>query len=91
MNKNNKTISSFFLFSIILVLLAAIIIFILHKIGIIGNIITDYESFEGKRYMMKKIYKNDDIADPDEDPDDEGDDPDSKYGADPDSQYNSIQ
>ena len=90
MNQTNKAISSFFLFSIILILLAAIIIFILQKMGIIGNIITDYESFEGKRYMMKKIYKNDDIADPDEDPDDEGDDPDSKYGADPDSQYNSI-
>ena len=90
MNQTNKAISSFFLFSIILILLAAIIIFILQKMGIVGSIITDYESFEGKRYMMKKIYKNDDIADPDEDPDDEGDDPDSQYGADPDSQYNTI-
>jgi hypothetical protein len=90
MNKNNKTITTILLFAIFLILITAIIIQILKYFGIIDNIITDYETFEGKRYLMKKIYKNNDIADPDEDPDDEGDDPDSQYGADPDSQYNSI-
>ena len=90
MKQSTKTISTILLFAIILVAIATAIILILQKAGVIGNIITDFETFEGKRYMMKKIYKDNDIADPDEDPDDEGDDPDSKYGADPDSQYNSI-
>ncbi len=31
------------------------------------------------------MYKNDNILDPDEDPDDESDDPDSTRGRDPDS------
>lgn len=90
MIKNKKIISTILLFAIIFILITIVIILILQKLGIMKNIITDYEKFDDKRKIMEKIYKNDDILDPDEDPEDEGDDPDAIYGADPDSQYNSI-
>jgi hypothetical protein len=40
---------------------------------------------DSKRHKMMRIYKGDEILDPDEDPDDENDDPDSTGGRDPDS------
>jgi hypothetical protein len=40
---------------------------------------------DSKRNKMIRIYKGDEILDPDEDPDDENDDPDSTRGRDPDS------
>jgi len=46
-----------------------------------------FNNNNSKRSKMMKIYKNSNILDPDEDPDDEGDDPDSSLGRDPDSQY----
>ena len=39
---------------------------------------------DSKRNKMMTIYKSDEILDPDEDPDDENDDPDSTRGRDPD-------
>ena len=39
---------------------------------------------DSKRNKMMTIYKSDEILDPDEDPDDENDDPDSTRGREPD-------
>lgn len=43
------------------------------------------EGNDSKRNKMMSIYKSDEILDPDEDPDDENDDPDSTRGRDPDN------
>ena len=73
---------SLIIFSYILVILICYCVYIIYNIKYkeyFGN------NSDSKRNKMIKIYKNNNILDPDEDPDDEGDDPDSSSGRDPDS------
>ena len=77
---------SFILFSCILIIIVVYFMYYLCKtLTETFGCNTRRGSNNSKRAKMIKIYKNDDISDPDENPDDEeNNDPDSTFGIDPD-------
>jgi uncharacterized membrane protein len=85
---NTQKLTAITLLGCIIVL---IVIYLLYKFVItLINLINTKETFYGKngnskRDKMIKIYKHDDILDPDENTNNELRDPDSDYGRDPDS------
>lgn len=85
MNKIYKKESIVIFSCIIILLLLYCLYLILNKIINYYNKNTETFNNNSKRSKMIRIYKNDNILDPDEDPDDESDDPDSTRGRDPDS------
>jgi len=77
---------SIVIFSCIIILLLVYCLYlIVNKIKNYYNKNTETFNNNSKRSKMIRMYKNDNILDPDEDPDDESDDPDSTRGSDPDS------
>ena len=77
---------SIVIFSCIIILLLVYCLYlIVNKIKNYYNKNTENFNNNSKRSKMIRMYKNDNILDPDEDPDDESDDPDSTRGRDPDS------
>jgi YbbR domain-containing protein len=77
---------SIVIFSCIIILLLVYCLYlIVNKIKNYYNKNTETFNNNSKRSKMIRMYKNDNILDPDEDPDDESDDPDSTRGRDPDS------
>ncbi len=77
---------SIVIFSCIIILLLVYCLYlIVNKIKNYYNKNTETFNNNSKRSKMIRMYKNNNILDPDEDPDDESDDPDSTRGRDPDS------
>ena len=85
MDKIYKKESIVIFSSIIILLLVYCLYLIVNKIKNYYNKNTETFNNNSKRSKMIRMYKNDNILDPDEDPDDESDDPDSTRGSDPDS------
>jgi len=85
MDKIYKKESIVIFSSIIILLLVYCLYLIVNKIKNYYNKNTETFNNNSKRSKMIRMYKNDNILDPDEDPDDESDDPDSTRGRDPDS------
>lgn len=91
LDKSNQ-LTSIVLLGCIIIIISSYIIFII--INFISELVFRYiEPFRGvsngKRSRMIEIYKNDDIADPDENPQYNVNDPDSTDSIDPDNQeYN---
>jgi len=100
LDKSSKTISTVLLGCIIIIISCYILYIIVNIINkLINKLISKYiETFRNgssnnsKRHKMIQIYKNDDIPDPDENPNIEDNDPDSTISLDPDNeeydQYN---
>ena len=81
-NKNNKNISLGLLICIIILLIGSLVYLIINFI--LSRICV--ENFFNKRNTRMKIYKSDEIFDPDESPIDDDDDPDTNPKYDPDQQ-----
>ena len=85
MDKIYKKESIVIFCSIIILLLGYFLYLLVNKINKKYNKKTTENFNNSKRSKMMRIYKNDTILDPDENPYEESDDPDSSRGRDPDS------